>query len=128
MNTTAQLWPEGEVFSREVIIPTGVGIPEEGVKPVGYEDFPVMVTFRIPAFDVVVETWRNTDPAKSYGLFRQFIVSWDQEDEITDKVLMGYLYTYPGTDEAMFSTWCKYMQDWLVNSQKQLKPMNIMIN
>jgi hypothetical protein len=51
-----------------------------------------------------VETWRNTkDTAKSFGLFRQFIVGWDQEDVITDKVLMGYLYAYPGTDEALFS-------------------------
>ena len=36
-------------------MPTGSGLPEEGVKPVGYEDFPVMVTFKVPAFDVVVE-------------------------------------------------------------------------
>lgn len=116
-------------FTREIVIPLGFGLsPEEGNEPAGYEAFPVMVTFTVPPFDMVVETWQNKDHAKAYPLFRQFIVGWDQEDTLTDKVLMGFLYAYPGTDEAMFSTWCKYMQDWLVNSQKQLKPMNIMIN
>lgn len=128
MNNKAKLWPEGELFTREVVIQTGLGPSEEGVEPVGYEDFPVMVTFIVPPFDVVVETWRNTDPAKSFGLFRQFIEGWDQEDKLTDKLLAGYLYAWPGTDEAMFSAWCKYMQDWLANNQKQLKPLSIMIN
>lgn len=91
-------------------MPTGAGLPEEGVKPVGYEDFPVMVTFKVPAFDVVVETWRNTDPAKSYSLFRQFIVGWDQEDELTDKMLVGYLYAYPGADEAIFTAFCEHIK------------------
>lgn len=127
-NCNLYLWPEGEQFTREVIIPTGAGLPEEGIEPVGYEDFPVMVTFRVPAFDVVVEMWRNTDPAKSFGLFRQFIIGWDQEDELSDKMLVGYLYAYPGTDEAIFSAWCKYMQSWLVSNQKQLRPLSIMIN
>ncbi|XWJ92937.1 hypothetical protein ACRARH_12485 [Phytobacter ursingii] len=110
MNNQEQLWPEGEQFTLEVVIPTGLGQHEEGTEPDGYEDFPVMVTFRVPPFDVVVETWRNTDTAKSFGLFRQFIVGWDQEDVITDKVLMGYLYAYPGTDEALFSAWTEYMK------------------
>ena len=61
-----------------------------------------MVTFGVPAPDVVLEMWRNTDPAKSFGLFRQFIVGWDQEDERTDKILMAFLYAYPGADEAIF--------------------------
>ncbi|HBL7323259.1 hypothetical protein QCN18_08610 [Enterobacter kobei] len=82
------IWPEGEQFTLEVIMPTGAGISGEGFESFGYEDFPVMVTFRAPAFDVVVEMWRNTDPAKSFGLFRQFIECWEQED----KLLAGYLY------------------------------------
>ncbi|MFP9432641.1 hypothetical protein ACJ9N4_20485 [Enterobacter sp. LM3] len=128
MTNKAQLWPEGELFTREVVIPIGWGLPEGGVEPVGYEDFSLMVTFIVPPFDVVVETWRNTEPAKSFGLFRQFIVGWDQEDALSDKVLTAYLYAYPGTDEAIFSAWCKYMQDWLVSSQKPLTPLSIMIN
>lgn len=69
-----------------------------------------MVTFRVPAFDVMVEMWRNTDPAKSYGLFRQFIVGWDQEDELTDKMLVGYLYAYPDADEAIFTAFCEHIK------------------
>ncbi|WP_247751140.1 hypothetical protein [Citrobacter freundii] len=112
------LWPEGEQFTREVIMPTGAGLPEEGVEPVGYEDFPVMVTFRVPSFDVLVETWRNTDPYKSFGLFRQFIVSWDQEDELTDKMLAGYLYAYPGAEENMFRVFCEYVKEAILANQK----------
>lgn len=104
------IWPEGEQFTLEVIIPTGEEITGEGIESVGYEDFTVMMTFRVPAFDVVVETWRNTDPAKSYGLFRQFIVGWDQEDELTDKMLVGYLYAYPGADEAIFTAFCEHIK------------------
>ncbi|MBJ8834366.1 hypothetical protein I5385_15060 [Citrobacter freundii] len=113
-----RLWPEGEQFTREVIMPTGAGLPEEGVEPVGYEDFPVMVTFRVPAFDVMVEMWRNTDPAKSFGLFRQFIVAWDQEEELTDKMLAGYLYTYPGADENMFRVFCEHVKSQLEKNQE----------
>jgi hypothetical protein len=115
---TQQIWPEGEKFTREVMIPTGLGTPEGGIEPDGYEDFPVTVTFSVPPFDVVVETWKNTDPAKSYGLFRQFIVSWDQEYRLTDKVLMGYLYAYPGIDEALFRTWCEHMKEVLATNNQ----------
>lgn len=111
-----QLWPEGEQFTREVIIPTGFGLcPKETVEPAGYEDFPVMVTFTVPPFNLVVETWQNKDQAKAYPLFRQFIVGWDQEDTLTEQVLMGFLYAYPGTDEAMFRAWCDYMKEVLTD-------------
>ncbi|MDR7939061.1 hypothetical protein RIU82_03735 [Enterobacter soli] len=110
MSGKAQLWPEGRVFTREVVIQTGHGPSEEGAVPAGYEDFPVMMTFIVPPFDVVVETWRNADPAKSYALFRQFIVGWDQEDVLSDKVLMGFLCAYPGSDEAIFTVFCEHIK------------------
>ena len=128
MTNQVQLWPEGEQFTREVIIPTGTGLAEEGVEPAGYEDFPVMVTFTVPPFDVVVETWRNTDPAKSYGLFRQFIVGWDQEDVLSDKVLMGFLYAYPGTDEALFKCWAEYVKCRLASCELQLAMISQVIH
>jgi hypothetical protein len=42
-----------------------------------------------------VETWQNRDPAKAYALFRQFIVDWDQQDKLTDDILMCFLAGYP---------------------------------
>lgn len=60
------------------------------------------VTYTTPPFEIVVETWQNRDPAKAYAMFRQFIVDWDQEDKLTDNVLMSFLIAYPGTDEAIF--------------------------
>ncbi|AST79605.1 TPA: hypothetical protein U2L65_004665 [Citrobacter farmeri] len=128
MNDKAKLWPEGELFTREVVIQTGLGPSEEGVEPAGYEDFPVMVTFIVPPFDVVVETWRNTDPAKSFGLFRQFIVGWDQEEVLSDKVLMGFLYAYPGTDEALFKSWTEYMKSRLACSEHQFTMISLALN
>lgn len=128
MNDKAKLWPEGELFTREVVIQTGLGPSEEGVEPAGYEDFPVMVTFIVPPFDVVVETWRNTDPAKSFGLFRQFIVGWDQEEVLSDKVLMGFLYAYPGTDEALFKSWTEYMKSRLSAIQQDFMFAKNVIN
>lgn len=128
MKCDMRLWPEGELFTREVIIPTGIGLPEEGVEPVGYEDFPIMVTFRVPAFDVVVEMWRNTDPAKSFGLFRQFIVGWDQEDELTDKLLAEYLYAYPGADEAIFRTFCMYIKAGIEDRARKYPVQSMAIN
>ena len=78
MTNQAQLWPEGEVFTREVMIPTK------------YEPLPVQMTYIVPPFDIVIETWQNKDPAKSYVLFRQFIVGWNQEDTLTEQILMGF--------------------------------------
>lgn len=98
MTNQVQLWPEGEVFTREVLIPTK------------YEPLPVKVTYTTPPFEIVVETWQNRDPAKVYALFRQFIVDWDQEDKLTDDVLMLFLIAYPGTDEAIFEGWCEHMK------------------
>lgn len=128
MSINAQLWPEGELFTCEVVIPAGAGLTEDGVEPVGYEDFPVMVTFIVPPFDIVVEIWRNTDPAKSYGLFRQFIVGWDQEEVLTDKMLMSYLYAYPGTDEAFFKCWMGHIKCRLAGNEQRFARSSMALN
>lgn len=129
MTEATQLWPEGETFTREVIIPTGFGsCLKSDEEPVGYEDFPVMVTFVVPPFEIVVDMWKNTVPERSYGLFRQFIVGWDQEEELTDKVLMGYLYAYPGTDEALFRCWMEYMKEKLEKNKAAFVHSPITIN
>ncbi len=63
MTNHPQLWPEGETFIREVLIPTK------------YEPLPVLVTYTVPPFDTVVATWQNADPEKAYPLFRQFTLT-----------------------------------------------------
>ncbi|CAM3765491.1 hypothetical protein [Rahnella victoriana] len=98
MNSTQRIWPEGDQFTLEVNIPTN------------FESLPVFITYVVPAFDVVVETWENKDPAKAYTLFRQFIVDWDMQDRITDSVLMSFLIAYPGTSEAIFDAWAAHMK------------------
>lgn len=124
-----QLWPVGMQFSREIMIPLGFGLsPEEGIEPAGYEDFPVIVTFTVPPFDVVVETWQNKDPAKAYALFRQFIVDWDQQDKLTDDILMCFLASYPGTDEAIFAGWCDHMKEALAEGHISMLNISTMIN
>jgi hypothetical protein len=112
----AQIWPEGETFTREVLIPTK------------YEPLPVEITYTVPAFDVVVDTWQNKDPAKGYGLFRQFIVDWDQQDKLTDDVLMSFLVAYPGTDEAIFAGWCEHMKEVLVEKNHSFVHSSHLIN
>lgn len=106
MTNQVQLWPEGEVFTREVLIPTK------------YEPLPVEVTYIVPPFANVIETWQNKDPAKAYALFRQFIVDWDQQDKLTDEILMCFLTAYPGTDEAIFAGWCEHMKAHLEKNQE----------
>jgi hypothetical protein len=98
MNSTQRIWPEGYQFTLEVNIPTN------------FESLPVLITYVVPAFEVVVETWENKDPAKAYTLFRQFIVDWDMQDRITDSVLMSFLMAYPGTSEAIFDAWAAHMK------------------
>ncbi|EKG7066364.1 hypothetical protein L6X33_RS02135 [Escherichia coli] len=112
----AQIWPEGEIFIREVLIPTK------------YEPLPVEITYTVPAFDVVVGTWQNKDPAKGYALFRQFLVDWDQQDKLTDDVLMSFLVAYPGTDEAIFAGWCEHMKELLAINAKQFSVLSQAIN
>lgn len=104
MTNYPQLWPEGEIFIREVLIPTQC------------EPFPVLVTYTVPPFDIVVETWRNTDPEKAYSLFRQFIIDWDQQDKLTDDILISFLVTFPGTDKAIFNGWAEHMKERLAAS------------
>ncbi|WP_312284908.1 hypothetical protein [Yokenella regensburgei] len=110
------MWPEGETFVREVMIHT-----ED-------ESFPVLVTFTVPKFEVAVEFWKNTDPDKAYGLFRQFIVDWDQQDKLTDDVLIAYLFKWPGTDAAIFSVWCEHMKKVLATNEKQFSVLSLAIN
>lgn len=116
MINQTQLWPEGEVFTREVLIPTK------------YEPLPVEVTYIVPPFDTVVETWQNKDPAKSYALFRRFIVDWDQQDKLTDDILQCFLVAYPGTDEAIFSGWCEHMKAVLSANEQQFAAYGQTIN
>ena len=98
MTNQARLWPEGEIFTRKVLIPTN------------YDPLPVKVVYVVPPFDAVIETWQNKDPMKSYDLFRQFIVDWDQQDKLTDNILKCFLVGYPGTDEVIFAGWCEHMK------------------
>lgn len=77
---------------------------------------------------MVVETWQNKDPAKGYTLFRQFIVDWDQQDKLTDDVLMAFLVAYPGTDEAIFAGWCEYMKETLIENEHSFSVRSQAIN
>lgn len=88
------LWPEGEKFTREVIMPTGAGIPEEGVEPVGFEDFPVMVTFRVPAFDVVLAGYLYAYPGADENMFRVFC-------EYVKEVILANQKSFPQISEAI---------------------------
>ncbi|EPJ8277290.1 TPA: hypothetical protein N2N62_004358 [Citrobacter freundii] len=106
MTNHPQLWPEGEIFIREVLIPTK------------YEPLPIVVTYIVPPFNVVVATWQNTDPEKAYSLFRQFIVDWNQQDKLTDNILQCFLVGYPGTDKAIFAGWCDHMKEALTANEK----------
>lgn len=105
MKAHAQLWPEGKEFIREVLIPTK------------YDPLPVMITYVVPPFDVVVDAWQNTDPLRAYPLFRQFIVDWDQEDKLTDKILKSFLVAFPGTDKAIYDGWAEYMKVMLATNE-----------
>ncbi|WP_413499133.1 hypothetical protein [Buttiauxella gaviniae] len=116
MTNQIQLWPEGEIFTREVQIPTK------------YEPLPVLMTYTVPPFDVVVEMWQNKDPDKAYPLFRQFIVDWDQQDKLTDDILMSFLVGYPGTDKAIFAGWCEHMKDALAANNEAFAMVSSAIN
>jgi hypothetical protein len=61
LTNQARLWPEGEVFTRKVLIPTN------------YDPLPVEVVYIVPPFEVVVALWQNKEHEKTYPLFRQFI-------------------------------------------------------
>lgn len=112
----AQIWPEGEIFIREVLIPTK------------YEPLPVEITYTVPAFDVVVGTWQNKDPAKGYALFRQFLVDWDQQDKLTDDVLIAYLTKWPGTDMAILAAWAEHMRGVIAKNLAAFPPPSCSLN
>lgn len=114
--TTQQMWPEGEQFTRSVNIPTKYG------------PLPVSITYIVPPFETVVATWKNREPEKAYPLFRQFIVDWDQEDKLTDDVLMEFLFYWPGTDKAIFAGWCEHMEEVLVANNQAFDMVSTVIN
>lgn len=114
--TTQQIWPEGQQFTLEVNLPTR------------YEPLPVEITYIVPPFDVVVEMWQNKDPEKAYLLFRQFIVDWDQQDKLTDDILMSFLVGYPGTDKAIFAGWCEHMEEVLAANNQVFAVVSNVIN
>lgn len=88
----------------------------------------MQVTYTVPPFEIVVETWQSRDPEKAYALFRQFIVDWDQQDKLTDEILMCFLTAYPGTDEAIFAGWCEYMKESLATSMSVLQSISVTIH
>ncbi|WES90506.1 hypothetical protein [Dickeya fangzhongdai] len=101
MTNNGKIWPEGEQFTKEVLLHTE------------YEPLPVVITFTVPPFDVVVQAWQNSNPAKAYGLFRQFIVSWDQQERLTDEMLISFLYYFSGLEKSIYNSWAEYMKDTL---------------
>lgn len=114
--TKQQIWPEGQQFTLEVNLPTR------------YEPLPVEITYIVPPFDVVVEMSQNKDPDKAYPLFRQFIIDWDQEDKLTDDILISFLVGYPGTDKAIFAGWCEHMKGALAANNQAFAMVSNVIN
>ena len=116
MNSAQRIWPEGEQFTKPVTIQTNTG-------PLDVE-----ITYIVPPFEVVVETWQNKDPEKAYPLFRQFLVDWDQQQKLTDNVLMMYLQAYEGASEAIFDTWATHMKDTLTHNSEHFPAASNSIN
>lgn len=116
MINQARLWPEGEVFTRKVLIPTN------------YDPLPVEVVYVVPPFEVVVALWKNKDPEKMYPLFRQFIQSWSLEEKLTDSLLTTFIVAYSGTADAIFYGWSEYMKSALVENEHLLAVQSQTIN
>lgn len=116
MTNQARLWPEGEVFTRKVLIPTN------------YDPLPVEVVYVVPPFEVVVALWQNKEREKTYPLFRQFIQDWSLEEKLTDDILKCFLMAYPGTDEAIFAGWCEYMKEILAANHKCYSIISQVVN
>ena len=104
MTNQARLWPEGEVFTREVLIPTKDGA------------LPIEVTYVVPPFEVVVALWQNKEHEKTYPLFRQFIQGWSLEQNLTDTVLKAFLRAYPGSANKSMHGWQEHMQSALTEN------------
>lgn len=116
MNSAQRIWPEGEQFTKPVTLQTNTGPLE------------VEITFTVPSFEVLVETWQNKDPEKSYPLFRQFLVDWDQEQKLTDTVLMMYLRAYEGASEAIFDVWATHMKEYIAANNQAYSQASGAIN
>ncbi|MGG8133437.1 hypothetical protein PGO54_04970 [Klebsiella aerogenes] len=108
MTNQVRIWPEGEVFTRKVLMPTN------------YDPVPVEVVYVVPPFEVVVALWKNRDPEKMYPLFRQFIQSWSLEEKLTDNLLATFIVAYSGTADAIFYGWSEYMKGFLAECQSEL--------
>ena len=105
MTNQVRLWPEGEVFTRKVMIPTN------------YDPLPVEVVYVVPPFEVVVALWQNKEHEKTYPLFRQFIQGWSLEKKLTDNVLKAFLRAYPGTANKIMHVWQEHMQSALTENE-----------
>ncbi|HFF8584719.1 TPA: phage tail assembly chaperone [Raoultella ornithinolytica] len=116
MTNQARLWPEGEVFTRKVLIPTN------------YDPLPVEVVYVVPPFEVVVALWQNKEHEKTYPLFRQFIQGWSLEEKLTDNVLKAFLAAYSGTADAIFYGWSEYMKSALAENEHLLAVQSQTIN
>lgn len=116
MNSAQRIWPEGEQFTKPVILQTNTGPLE------------VEITFTVPPFEVLVETWQNKDPEKFYPLFRQFLVDWDQQQKLTDTVLMMYLQAYEGSSEAIFDVWATHMKEYIAANNQEYSQVSGAIN
>ncbi len=116
MTNQARLWPEGEIFTREVLIPTKDGA------------LPIEVTYVVPPFEVVVALWQNKEHEKTYPLFRQFIQGWSLEQNLTDNVLKAFLAAYSGTADAIFYGWSEYMKSALAENKHLLAVQSLAIN
>lgn len=116
MTNQARLWPEGEVFTRKVLIPTN------------YDPLPVEVVYVVPPFEVVVALWQNKEHEKTYPLFRQFIQDWSLEEKLTDNVLKAFLAAYSGTADAIFYGWSEYMKEILASNHKCYSIISQVVN
>ncbi|EPJ8234274.1 MULTISPECIES: hypothetical protein [Klebsiella pneumoniae complex] len=116
MTNQARLWPEGEVFTRKVLIPTN------------YDPLPVEVVYVVPPFEVVVALWQNKEHEKTYPLFRQFIQDWSLEEKLTDNVLKAFLAAYSGTADAIFYGWSEYMKEILAANHKCYSIISQVVN
>lgn len=100
MTNQARLWPEGEMFTRKVIVPT-----EDSAVP-------VEVTYIVPAFDVLVEMVQNKDPGKNYDYLLQLIVEWDKvRGDMIDLILKSYILTCPGAYHTLIGAWYEYISE-----------------
>jgi len=109
-------WPEGTLFSKTVNLPSQGDLVE------------VEVTFTVPPFETVVDTFQNRDPDKAYPLFRKFIVDWDLQEKLQDHVLMCFLLQDIRVSEVMFAAWADHMKEHIAARQLNVMQSPATIN